>query len=246
LSFKIELLNNNVFKTAFESITQIVDEVVLHLDQEGFKVNAIDRSHICFVSLELDYTFFDEYQVEVPEKICIDTQELMTILKRMKKNDVLCLSVEENNFVIQLKGDVDREFKLRIIDSDYEVPPLPSIPLPTKIAIPSMILTEAIKDMELFSENLTFKVTDDYLYIFTDGEFGDSEVKYLHGENISDTVQASFSIDKLKDMLKSSKFSDDVKLSIDNNKPLRLDFELLTDDGKLSFLLAPRLEVDED
>lgn len=248
MGFKLELINNEIFKSAFESIEKIVDDVNIHIDSEGFHINAIDRSHICFVSLDLNKEFFDEFECDVAEKICIDTIDLMKILKRMKKTDVLCLSVEDetNNLILNFKGDVDREFKIRLIDASYEAPPLPNIVLPVGVKLPSSILNDCLNDMQLFNDNLTFTIDNEYFIASADGEFGDSEVKYLHGEHITDTVQASFTIDKLADMMKSSKFSDEVKISMDNDKPLRLDFELVTEDGILSFLLAPRLSNDDE
>lgn len=245
MSFKLELSDNSIFKEAFDSITAIVDEVICVVDSEGFRINAIDRSHIVFVTLDLKPTVFDSFESVQPERITIDTSEFMRILKRMKKQDILTLTNDEGNLIIKLSGDVDREFKIRLIDSDYEIPQPPAIEPPCLINVNSGLIKDCIGDMELFSDKLSFMIDEDYLRVITDGEFGDADVKYLHGADIYEVVRSMFSIEKLKQMMKASNFSNDVELALGNDMPLILNFVLPADDGKLSFLLAPRLETDE-
>ena len=245
MSFKLELSDNTIFKEAFESITAIVDEVICVVDSEGFRINAIDRSHIVFVTLDLQPTVFDEFECMEPERITIDTSEFMKILKRMNKQDTLTLCNDEGNLIIKLTGDVDREFKIRLIDSDYETPQPPTLEPPCRIEVESGLIKDCITDMELFSETLYFQIDEDYLKVATDGEFGDAEVKYLHGADIYEVVESTFSIEKLKQMFKACKFSDNVELALGNDMPLILNFILPGDDGKLGFLLAPRIETDE-
>lgn len=245
--FKLELSDTRIMKEPFESISKIVDEVVCTVDSEGFKLNAMDRSHICFVLLDLKASVFDEYICNVPEKICLDTTEFIRILKRMKKQDVLTLSTDSDNLVIGLNGDVDREFKIRLIDMDYESPVPPSIDFPAHASVPSSIVKDAITDMKLFSEKLYFILDNEMFTVSTDGEFGDATFQYLHGEEgIEGEFKSCFSIPKLDDIFQASKFSDIVEISLGLDKPLNLRFELVTGDGELRYLLAPRLEQEDE
>lgn len=242
----IVLSDNSIFKEAFESISAIIDEIVCIVDSEGFRVTAMDRSHISFVSLDLKPELFDEFDIPTPEKITLDTSELMKILKRMKKQDVLHLSCDEGNFIIGLKGDMDREFKIRLIDVEYESPQPPHIDYPVHVTdIPSELVKEAITDMALFGEKLNIRIDEDYMRIVSEGEFGDAEWKYIHGCDVGEFVEACFAIDKLVDMFKASKFSKDLNVSLGTDMPLTLNFELPAGDGRISFLLAPRLNQDE-
>lgn len=245
--FRLVLSDTNIIKEAFNSISKIVDEVVCTVDSEGFRLSAMDRSHICFVFLNLKAPVFDEYICNVPEKICLDTQEFMTILKRIKKTDVLKLTIDKNNLVIGLEGDVDREFKIRLIDLDYESPEPPKLEFPVEVSVPSSVVNDAIVDMDLFSDKLYFMVNDEYFIVNTDGEFGDARFQFLHGETgITESAKSAFSIPKLKDIFSASKFSDIVNLNMGTDMPIGLVFELVTGDGELKYLLAPRLEADED
>ena len=71
MTFHLELINNSIFKTIFESVASIIDEVTLIADKDGLRMRALDKSHITFISLDLEYSLFDEYQCDVPEKIIV-------------------------------------------------------------------------------------------------------------------------------------------------------------------------------
>lgn len=245
MAFKIELSDTKIFKSAFEAISTIVDEIICVIDSEGFRVSALDRSHISFVNLDLKPTVFDEFECDMPEKITIDSAEFMKILKRMKGSDILHLSLDEGNFIVKFIGDADRVFKLRLIDSEYDAPEPPALEPPVCVTVPSELVKDCLTDMALFAEKLYFMVDEDYFRVVTEGEFGDAEAKYIHGENVSEFVKACFAIPKLQEMFKASKFSDMCEISLGNDMPLTLKFKLVSDDGEMSFLLAPRLESDE-
>ena len=240
--FRLVLSDIKMFKTSFEAISTIVDEVVCVIDSEGFRVTAMDRSHIVFCNLDLKPTVFDEFECNVPDKITIDTDEFMKILKRAKNNDILTLSSDDGNVIIQFTGDVEREFKIRLIDIEYESPQPPVLNPPVSVEVPSDLVNECLKDIVLFSEKVYFRIDGDYFKAIADGEFGDAEVKYLHGDEVTESVEACYSVSKLQEMFKASKFSDMVEIALGNDMPLTLKFKLISDDGEMGFLLAPRLE----
>ena len=248
MTFKIELINHgavSILKSAFESIEKIVDEITLVADSDGLHLNTLDKSHITFITLDLDKTFFDEYQCDVPEKIAIDCTKFFKILKKAKNTDILELNIGDNSLIITLKGDATRKFQLKFIDLTYENSVPPTLELPYSIKIPSNLLKEYVNDMDMYSEVLTFTLDEDYFIISTEGQNGNAEIKYLHGENVNDVVRSNFSIEKLQDILKANKFTEECIL-IGDDMPLQLVMNLVTGDGKLEYLLAPRLNESED
>ena len=243
--FKIQTNNNNTLKSAFESISSIVDEITLVADKKGIHLRALDRSHITFIILDLEKEFFDEYQCDTPEKINIDCEDFNKILKKCKTTDTLELELEEGHLIIRFKGDAERTFKLTLIDLAYENSQPPHIELPCQINIPSSLLKDYINDMEMFSEKLTFTIDENYFKITTDGQKGDACIDYLHGENILEVVRSCYSIPKLKEIFKANKFSKTCEIGLGDDNPLKVSFKLATGDGELSYLLAPRLETED-
>ena len=241
MTFKLELTDNSIFKSIFESVARIIDEVTLIADSEGVRLKALDKSHITFISLDLHYDLFDEYICDVPEKINIDADQFWRVLRKCKSSDILRLTVDEGNLIVTFEGDASRKFNIRLIDIEYEQAEPPMIDHPVNLTIPSELLKDVLNDMNLFSDKLMLTVDEDYLKINAEGMKGDGEIKYIHGANVTESCQSIFAINKLNDILKASKFSEECKLSLGENLPLQLTFELATGNGSLSYLLAPRL-----
>lgn len=243
----IELSNPGIFKDAFDSISHIVDEVELQFQQEtGMKLCALDKSHITFINLEFKTTLFDEFDCETPEKIIIDTIKFMNILKRMKNNDILKLSLDEGNFIITFEGDARRTYNLRLIDSEYESQQPPSMDFPVTIKVRTSVVKDSIGDMELFSKYCQFDVDEDYFMVSCNGEFGDSTLKYLHGEQVKENVMSRLSLDKVKDIFRASKISEECIIHMGDNMPVGFEFQMVSGDGGMSFLLAPRLSMEDE
>ena len=128
---------------------------------------------------------------------------------------------------------------------EYDNPVPPTIEHPTNFKVRFSILKDCINDIDIFSDKIALHVDEDYFIASADGEFGDASIKYLHGENINEHAKALFSLDKIREMLKADKFSEEAEISLGTDMPLSLTLTMVTGDGKLSFLLAPRLETDE-
>jgi proliferating cell nuclear antigen len=243
--FKAVLSDSNILKTSFDAISSIVDEVQMQADSEGLKLDALDRSHITFVHLELKSDVFDIYSCKEPLKINVDTEELMKVLKRAKSDDMVELSVDEGNLIITFEGEARRTFKIRLIDIEYEAPSPPQLEYPTEFEIPFSLLKNSIQDIDIVSDKISLIVDEDKFIASAEGEFGDAKIEYLHGEKIENKAKSVFSLEKIKEMLKADKFSETAFLRLGNDMPLNLSLKMASDEGELSFLLAPRIESEE-
>ena len=240
--FKLILSDPSIFKTSFDAISSIVDEVQIEVDSDGLRLNAIDRSHVTYVHLELKESLFDVYECDKPIKLNLDTEELMKVLKRSKSDDVMELTVDAGSLIITFEGAVKKTFKVKLIDLEYDTPAQPQIEYPININIPITTLKEAIQDIEIVADRVLFDVDEDKLTLEAVGEFSDAKVEYLHGEKITETAKAIYAIENIKEMLKAEKFADNTYVQLGDDMPLTLVLELLNNEGELSFLLAPRIE----
>ena len=238
---KLELYNPSIFKEVFDCISHIVDECKLEFDNLGMRINALDKSHITFISLDFKYHLFDTYEVPNPETLLIDTVEFIKVLKRCKNDDILKIETDESNLILTFDGESTRKYNLRLIDQEYETPQPPSIDYPVTVTAPSNLIKDTLGDLKLFNENFKISVDEDYIRLYTDGLKGATEMKYLHGSHINQYVQSGYSIEKFIDIFRASKLTETVELGLGNDLPVTITFKLVTGDGEVSFLLAPRL-----
>lgn len=243
--FKLELSNNNLLKTAFNSISEIVKEVTLIFDNTGMHLTCLDQGHTVFITLDLNKDVFDEYACEKPEKIAIDCKEFMSILKKGKSKDRLLMTNDDYNLLMNFEGDGTKKFKIRMIDIEYDTPTPPEMNIPNSVTLPSALLNEYVTDLADFSNSIIFRLDGDYFKIINDGDFGEGEIEYLHGENMSESVQTNLSVEKLENTLRATKFSRNVTVHIGDDLPVLINYILPSDNGKLSYMIAPRIESDE-
>ena len=243
---KLELSNNKIVKDCLETICLIIDELTFECDNDGVRLRALDRSHITFIDLEWKSSMFDAYECKEPCSFCVDASELLKIIKRIKSDDILTIRLDEGNLILTYSGDSTRTFKLRLIDIEYETPTPPSIEYPVTLDIPVGVFADAITDAELYGEKISLSVDNDYFITSADGELGLNHNRYLHGESIGDYVKSTYSIPKIKEMLKAKNLSHEVKIGLGDDVPLKLEYHGPMNDYRLGFLLAPRLENYEE
>lgn len=243
---KFEISNNKIIRDSLETVCIIIDELCFEADSDGLRLRALDKSHISFIDMEWKSILFDTYQCSEPCSFTVDASELLKIIKRIKTDDVLSAGLDEGNLILKYNGDSVRTFKLRLIDVEYETPTPPTVNYPVTLSIPTDVFNDAITDAELYGEKISLSCDNDYFITSADGEFGVNHNRYLHGENIGDYVKSTYSIPKIKEMLKAKGLSHEVRLGLGDDLPLTLEYHSPTNDYKLGFLLAPRIETDEE
>lgn len=243
--FKLELENPIGLKNAFKTIGKIVDETKISMNNKGLTLKALDQSHITFIGLELKPEYFDSYSLQEEINISIDFYELVKVFNLLEKEDNLIISNDENNLIIRFNGDeTDRTFKIKFIDEEYETPEPPVLNHPTKLELPFKSFKKWIKNMEKINhEKVLLSVDKDYFHVKNNGEFISGDIKYIHGENVNDEFSSFYSIYKLLDCLWADGFSDIAILGLGNDMPLSIT--LKDSYGCLSFIIAPRIEIEE-
>lgn len=240
MKFKLENIKN--FKDTIIASEHMLNEIKFEADKDGIRFRGLDGSHVAFMSMEIDKTYFDEYSIDTPESCIIDTRELVKVFKRSKANDKLIFSFNEEEIKIQFKGEATRTFKLKQVDMDYDSPSMPNIDYPITIDIDYKELKDLVKDAELYDEKLTFATEDQQFKIISGGEFGEYSSTISTLTKVK-KASSSFSISWLNRFFKLGNVSDEVTVNMGSDMPLLLCFN--DEDGlKVEFLLAPRIEQD--
>lgn len=244
--FKASLKDPKILKHSIDVISNMVDEVGINVTKDGMTLRAMDPAHVALVDFELKKDAFDEYEIGEALVLGVDLDRLNTILKRAGADDKIHLNVDQetNALDIRLKNDSTRTFNLPLIEVTDEDLKVPDLEFPCTVEINSKIISEGIKDAEIVSDHVILKMDDENLYIKARGDLGNVEVKAAKEDAISfdckGSTRSMFSLEYLKDMIKASDIAGTVKISLGDNLPVKMDF--ISNEIKLSFLLAPRIE----
>lgn len=225
-------------------ISELVTEVRLKVDKDGMYLNAVDPANVAMVYFKIPSDLFSEFEVEKPEVLGLNLENLRAVLRRCKPGSSLSLERSENTLKISIQDRTKRDFSLALIDVEGEEKELPSWEFNSVIKMNSETLLEIIEDCLVVSDACSFIAAPEKFVVEASGlhstrvEFSSDEME-IHSGNSN----ARFSLEYLNKFAKGTKVSNNCTLSFSDNHPMRLDFP--TGKAILSFVLAPRIEQDD-
>ena len=246
---KLTLAEPKYFKESVSIISDLVSEVKIKVNSDGLEIIAMDPANVAMVIFKLLSSCFIQFEVKKNEEVSINLNNLRQILRRAKGDDKLILETEDDKLKILLKSDSARSFSIPLLELDDKEQRVPDLNFPFTVIMNSENLTEAIEDVSVVAESVTFLGEKDLLSIKAEGDLSKAfiEIKSNEHTNIkadkTDKFKAKYSLEYLKKMITAGKLSEVVKLQFNSDYPLKLEYKV-TDKLLMSFILAPRVDND--
>src|SRR3989344_105957 len=245
---RLTLAEPKYLKDSVSIISDLVTEAKFIVKKDGLELIAMDPANVAMVMFRLLSTCFTEYDVKQEVELAINLGQFKQVLRRAKSNDMVSLEHEEGKLKIQFRSDTVRTFSLPIIELDEKEQRVPDLTFPVSIETASSTLSEAIGDVDIVAESVTFQSDKVKLTIMAEGDLSKAKIEIKSDDTTkimakSDSARAKYSVEYLKKMIEGSKLSDRVTIQFSNDYPLRLDYKQM-DKVSLSFILAPRVEND--
>jgi proliferating cell nuclear antigen len=247
---RLTLAEPKYLKESIAVISELVNEARFKITSNAIELIAMDPANVAMVIFKLLSSSFTEYNVKKDIEIAINLANLKQILKRAGPNNMLTMEITpENKLQITLKGNSTRTFSLPLIDIEEKEQKVPELNFDATIKMPCSVLNDAIEDVDIVAESVTFLADKGKLIVQAEGDLSKAKIEIKEGKDTElkietkDTVKAKYSIEYLKKMITGSKLSDDVILQFSKDYPMKLDFKAI-DKMQLSFILAPRVEND--
>ncbi len=250
--FNLKVADAKLLRDMITSISILVDEATFKLDPEGLKLRAMDPSRVAMIDFEWPKTIFEEYQCTEPTKMCINISELLKLLKRAGKDEVVELSLDEKTGRLQVKiaGKYSRNFTMPTLEASEEEVPTPKITFNVKAKATTEGLSQAIEDAQLVSDHVRIEADADKLVFNAAGDLMGATITLQKGSSTildletKEPSKATFSLSYLSEIIKAAAATSEIAtLEFSADMPIRLDFQQ-TKEGKLTFFLAPRIETE--
>ncbi|MBS3150968.1 proliferating cell nuclear antigen (pcna) [Candidatus Woesearchaeota archaeon] len=246
---KLTLAETKLLKEPINILADLVNDVQFKIDKDKLEIVATDPANVVLAVFRLLSSAFIEYSIEDKETICVSLDSLNQILRRLKGNDTLILELDKkrNKLRIGMQGDSQRLFHLSLIDIEEREQQIPDLEFKSKVVIGSKMLEDAIEDVGIVAESVAFGLNKDGMTIIGDGNLSNAKIEFSKSEGTEifteDSVNARYSIEYLKKLIKGGKLSDKVIIRWNTDYPLKLEYNVL-DKLALSFILAPRISED--
>jgi proliferating cell nuclear antigen len=248
--FKAVLSDIDILKSSIPIISEIIDEGLFRVDQNGISLLSPDRAMVAVIDFKLLSTAFDDFKSEGEDFIGLNMANLAAVIKRAKSSDSIVLEREEggNSLKITIKGSGVRTFEVPLLDVKTEKPPVDKLAFTSKIELESSIVEEGISDADIIGDSIVLEATPSAFKMSAKGDVSSANLeltkqdKGLLDIKVTSNVKAQYPLEYLKKMIKAGKISSQMVLEFGNDYPLRLGFKSI-DKMQLSFILAPRVET---
>ena len=247
---KLVLTEPKYFKDSIGIISDLVTEAKFRANSDGLELIAMDPANVAMVVFKLLSSCFTQYEVKDSEEVAINLNNLKQILRRAKGEDTLTIeTTEDNKLKIELKGKTTRSFSIPTLELEDKEQKVPELSFPVSINTNSTILAEAIEDVSVVAESVTFLGQKDKLSVKAEGDLSKAFIEINKDDNTSitsdseDNLKAKYSLEYLRKMISGGKLTENVSLHFNTDYPLKLEYKVV-DKLLLSFILAPRVDND--
>ena len=250
--FKVRMADAKTLKDMITAISTLVDEASFDLSPDGIKLRAMDPSRVAMVDFEWPKTVFDEYACSGPMKMCINISELLKLLRRSGKDESVELALDEKTgrLKITIKGNYTRTFNMPTLEAMEEEVPTPKVTFNVKAEVTTEGLRQALEDAALVSDHVRIEADNEKLMMNASGDLMGANIELKKGGaallnlETKEPSKATFSLSYLSEIVKAAAATSEIAtVEFSTDMPVRLDFKQ-PQEGKLSYFLAPRIEVE--
>jgi proliferating cell nuclear antigen PCNA len=244
---KLTLNDAKYFKEPIMIISELVNEATFRIDKDKIELIAMDPANVSMVIFKLLSSAFTEYQVKEPLEISLNLDNLKQILKRSNPNDAITFELIDNKLKIEINSDSKRTFHLSLLNLEEKQQKIPDLKFPLKIEIGTSLFDQAVEDVSIISDSVTFYAEQDKFSMEALGNLTTARIDLVKDDQTSidtnEKVKSKYSLEYLKKIVKSSKLADKVTLQFNKDYPLKATYKV-TDKMLLEFILAPRVAND--
>ena len=250
--FKIKMTDPKLLRDMFSAIAILVDEATFNVDPEGIQLRAMDPSRVAMVDFQWSKDVFDDYQCDQPQKMCINISELLKLLRRASREEVIEISLnpETARLQISITGRYTRTFNMPTLEPQEEEVPTPKITFKVQAKTTTDGLRQAIEDAQLVSDHVRIEADNDKLVLNATGDLMGANIELKKGSDslldlqVQEPAKATFSLSYLAEIIKAASASSEIAtIQFANDMPIHIDFQQ-PKEGKLTYYLAPRIDVE--
>lgn len=244
---KLGMRNSKIWKNCISAMSTLVQEAAFVVSPEGLKLKAMDPSHVALVDLDLPAKVFDNFDVKEATTIGVNLMEMNRVMSRAKPDDQLTIELADSHLALTFSGASERHFSVPVVDVEPEDLPEPKLELTAEVEVTAGIVQDGVKDAELVGDTVKIEASKNGIRIYAESDRGSSELKLGAGNkalpklDVKAPAQAGYQVKYLGDILRGCHPADTIGIRLGTDLPILVEYPIA--DGKLRFLLAPRINT---
>lgn len=244
-----------VFVAIFQLLKNWSSFINIHFSDDGLYIQSMEKSHICLADVNIKNTWFSSFDSSQSGKISVDSSHMAILMNYALKNESIEIIYDDTintdklfvNFLNkENKTSFDHFFELNLIDVDEDEISIPKVDYDVELSIESKKLVDLFSELNTFGQDLNIKCTETLVELNSNGDTTKLKInipiddlkEYAITEG--ETLDMSFSLNHLCKMCLSIKISPTINISISNELPMSLLYDL-GDDSNVIFYIAPKV-----
>ena len=243
----------DIFVAIFQLLKNGSSIVKLEFLKDKLYIQGMDKSHVCLFYVKIQSTWFHSYESDINVNIVLDTNSFHMILSKYTENNILVLTNNNTQDYLDIemitpdniKGEYNRYFQLPLLDIEEDSLEVPDTEFDADFSLKTKQLHDLTSQLILFGDTLDISCNENGIDLNTSSEHGKMNVKIpiddLTEFSISEgeDLKLSFSLNYIHKICLTTKLSKEIQVSIKNDYPIRLTYNL-GDDSNIVFFVAPK------
>lgn len=246
----------DLFINLFSAIKMFSSQINLKINEKSIQIQGMDKAHVSLYKVCLNNEWFQKWDVSNNQTICFDASLFISIINSKSDEQTLTLSYDGSDYLninffnegeVMKKTCLEKNFKLPLLEYDYDEMDIPIIEYDVELLISSKKIADVFSQMSNFGESIKFKCGEDNVEISTKSDVSGEMSVMLGVEDVEsfstiegcDLVQI-FSQNYLGKLCISSKLSPNIYFGLSDNSPLKICYEL-GEESNLIYYIAPKI-----
>jgi len=246
---KLVSIQASAFKSTFEVLKDILNDVNIYFRPQGMYIVTLDTARTSLIDMFLAADNFEEYHCEHEEIIAgINISNTFKLLKTITNNDVLSIEITSKEYMnIEITSETKKttsKFQLKLLDINESRIEVPNINMSTVTTLPSSDFQRLCRDMSNLGSEIEITRTGKELKLRCDGDFANQETS-IECPDESPNITGLYSLKYLNIFTKATSMCASVQIIQETgNRFLILKYNV-ANLGELKFYLATKVSEDQ-
>jgi proliferating cell nuclear antigen len=245
---KLVTIQASAFKSTFEVLKDILNDVNIYFKPDGMYVVTLDTARTSLVDMFLSADNFEEYHCEQEEIIAgINISNTFKLLKTITNNDVLSIEINSKEYMnIEITSESKKtstSFQLKLLDINESRIEVPEVEMSTVTTLPSADFQRLCRDMSNIGTDIEIKRLGKEIRFSCLGDFANQETS-IETPDESPEIVGLYSLKYLNIFTKATSMCASVQIIQETgNRFLILKYNV-ANLGELKFYLATKVSED--
>lgn len=180
----------SILKRVMDAIKDLINEATWMCCSKGMCLQAMDSSHVAFVSLMLNSEGFENYRCDRNISLGINLTSMSKILKCAANDDTITIRADDEpdtvSFLFEsVKREFASDFEMKLMDLNQEQLNIPETEYPCIIKMPSSEFARICRDLSVFGDSMIISCDEGGNVTFSaKGDVGIANIKLSMSTNV--------------------------------------------------------------